>query len=89
MALYQYLVSKLKIKMQLAKQLAFRNEELLGASFGASCKSLGTLLDLTNQGKCQQETLTNILSNGQADSALLKTLSMVATVCLPASLVAV
>ena len=75
--------------MQLSKQLAFRNEELLQASFGASCRSLGTLLDLTNQGKCQQETLTDILRNGLADSALLKALSMVATVCLPASLIAV
>jgi hypothetical protein len=85
----QHLGCGLTSEFKLSKKLAFRNEELLQASNRASCKSLDTLLDLTSQGKYQQEVLVKILGNGQADSALLKTLSMVATVCLPASLVAV
>jgi hypothetical protein len=67
----------------------FRNEELLQVSNRASGKALHALLSLTDQEKQQQHTLTSILSVGQADSALLKTLSIVATVCLPASLIAV
>lgn len=67
----------------------FRNEELLQASNRASSQTLATLLHITDQGKGQQETLTKLLGTGQADSALLKALSIVATVCLPASLVAV
>jgi hypothetical protein len=67
----------------------FRNEELLQASNRASGKTLDTLLHITDQGRGQQETLTKLLGIGHADSALLKALSMVATVCLPASLVAV
>lgn len=55
----------------------------------ASSKALHALLNITDQEKQQQHILTRILLVGQADSALLKTLSMVATVCLPASLVAV
>ncbi len=47
------------------------------------------LVDITNQSKQQQGTPATILGNGQADSAMLKALSMVATVCLPAALVAV
>jgi hypothetical protein len=67
----------------------FRNEELLHASNRASCKTLDALLDLTSQGKRQQETLTSLLRHGYADSAMLKALSVVATVCLPPSLLAV
>lgn len=48
-----------------------------------------TLVEMTNQSRHQQKTLTQLMSNGQADSIMLKTLSVVATVCLPASLVAV
>ena len=67
----------------------FRNEELLRQSNQASNRTLKTLLTITDQGKLQQEALTSILSNAQADSGMLKALSMVATVCLPASLIAV
>ncbi len=67
----------------------FHNEELLHVSNQASGKTLGTLLNITDQGKQQQQTLTDLFGNGQVDSAMLKTLSIVATVCLPASLVAV
>jgi hypothetical protein len=82
-------IRKLMPGPQLSKILMFRNEELLQASNRASGKTLDTLLHITDQGKGQQETLTKLLGTGQADSALLKALSMVATVCLPASLVAV
>ena len=67
----------------------FHNEELLQVSNRASGKTLETLLNITDQGKQQQQTLTDLFGNGQADSAMLKALSMVATICLPASLVAV
>lgn len=50
---------------------------------------LEALVDIANQSKQQQGLLTTILGNGQADSAMLKALSVVATVCLPAALVAV
>lgn len=50
---------------------------------------LQMLVDITNQSREQQATLAVILSTGQADSTMLKMLSIVATVCLPASLVAV
>ena len=78
-----------KRAFQLSKTLMFRNEELMQASNRASGKTLGTLLHITDQGKQQQQTLTDLFGNGQADSAMLKALSIVATVCLPASLVAV
>ena len=77
------------IPIQLSRILMFRNEELLKESNRASCKTLNTLLDIADQGRLQQESLTRLLGNGQADSGMLKALSMVATVCLPASLVAV
>lgn len=67
----------------------FRNEELLQVSNRASCKTLGMLLTIADQGKLQQESLSRLLVNGQADTGMLKALSMVATVYLPASLVAV
>lgn len=47
------------------------------------------LVNISEQSRKQQETLTIILGHGQADSAMLKALSIVATVCLPASLIAV
>jgi hypothetical protein len=74
---------------QISSILMFRNEELMQASNRASGKALHALLNITDQEKQQQHILTRILLAGQADSALLKTLSIVATVCLPASLVAV
>ncbi|EPS37252.1 hypothetical protein H072_9064 [Dactylellina haptotyla CBS 200.50] len=72
----------------LSKILAFRNGELLNTSVNASGKMLQSLVDLTNQGKEHQETLAFLATTGQADSAILKALAVVATVCLPASLVA-
>ncbi|KIY00206.1 uncharacterized protein Z520_03891 [Fonsecaea multimorphosa CBS 102226] len=68
--------------------LAFRNEDLLQTFNRASCATLEALFEITNQGRYQQETLTRLLGQGQADSAMLKALSVVSTVCLPASLVA-
>ncbi|KAL2839735.1 hypothetical protein BJY01DRAFT_250335 [Aspergillus pseudoustus] len=83
------LEARLKCTLELlTKLLMFRNEELLHTSNQASCKTLNALLDLTTQGKQQQETLNSLLWRGYADSAMLKALSIVATVCLPASLVA-
>ena len=67
----------------------FRNEGLWQAFDRASGKTLEALLHITDQGKHQQQTLTDLFRNGQADSAMLKALSVVATVCLPASLIAV
>ena len=67
----------------------FRNEVLLATSNRAAGDTFNTLVKITEQGKTQQETLTQLLGTGQADSALVKALSMVATVCLPASLIAV
>ncbi|KAL2821011.1 hypothetical protein BDW59DRAFT_164416 [Aspergillus cavernicola] len=85
----QALQARLKSTLGLlTKLIMFRNEELLHTSNQASCKSLKALLDLTGQGKQQQETLNGLLWHGHADSAMLKALSVVATVCLPASLVA-
>ncbi|KAL3461778.1 hypothetical protein BJX64DRAFT_151707 [Aspergillus heterothallicus] len=83
------LETRLKCTLDLlTKLLMFRNEELLHNSNRASCKTLDALLDLSNQGKQQQETLNGLFWRGYADSAMLKALSVVATVCLPASLVA-
>jgi Mg2+ and Co2+ transporter CorA len=69
--------------------LECQNGELLHASNQASYRMLEILVNITDQSRLQQQTLATILSNGQADSALLKALSIVATVCLPASLIAV
>ena len=75
--------------LQLSKILIFRNEVLLQNSNGASYDALSTLLHIAQQSRNQQETLAQLLGAVQADSVLLKALSIVATVYLPASLVAV
>lgn len=69
--------------------LMSRNGELLQLSNHASYKMLEALVNITDQTRRHQETLATILDTSQADSAMLKILSVVATVCLPASLVAV
>jgi len=75
--------------VQISRVLVCRNGELLQAFNNASYRMLEVLVDITNQSKQQQGTVATILGNGQADSAMLKALSVVATVCLPAALVAV
>ena len=50
---------------------------------------LQALVEIGDQSSCQQALLTTLLSHGRADSVMLKALSVVATVCLPASLIAV
>ncbi|KAK9423248.1 hypothetical protein SUNI508_14044 [Seiridium unicorne] len=67
----------------------FRNSELLRSSNQASNQTLESLLKLTNQGSRQQETLKSLAVSGQANSVMIKALSVVATVFLPASLIAV
>lgn len=67
----------------------FRNEELQQDSTRASCKTLGMLVDLGDQGKRQQETLASVAVSSHANAGMLKILSAAATIYLPASLVAV
>ena len=67
----------------------FRNEVLLQNTNRASNDALGALLSIMQQSRGHQETLTQLFGTVQADSVLLKVLSIVATVCLPASLIAV
>ncbi|KAL5334455.1 hypothetical protein BJX70DRAFT_17930 [Aspergillus crustosus] len=86
-------ISALQIRLKrtldlLTKPLIFRNEELLGGANQASARTLYALFDIASQGKQQQETLTRLLWHGYADSTMLKALSIVATVCMPPTLVA-
>jgi hypothetical protein len=75
--------------MQLTDILTCQNSDLLQSSDKASNSMLQALVDIASQTRQQQETLNTILSTGQGDSSMLKGLAVVATVCLPASLVAV
>lgn len=69
--------------------LTLRNEALLQASNSASNVTLTTLLEISQQSRDQHALLTKLFGAVQADSVLLKALSIMATVYLPASLIAV
>ncbi|KAK0839218.1 hypothetical protein LTS02_017556 [Friedmanniomyces endolithicus] len=66
----------------------FRNEVLLQNFNRHSGDTLDALLAINQQSRIHQATLTQLLATVQADSVLLKILGIVATVYLPASLVA-
>lgn len=74
---------------KLSRMIMLHNEKLLQESNRASCQALQALLNITNQGQAQQTTLTSLAINGQATSVMLKSLSVAATIYLPASLIAV
>ena len=69
--------------------LTLRNEALLQASNSASNVTLTTLLEISQQSRDQHAILTKLFGAVQADNVLLKALSIIATVYLPASLIAV
>lgn len=69
--------------------LTLRNEALLQASNSASNVTLTTLLEISQQSRDQHALLAKLFGAVQADSVLLKALSIMATVYLPASLIAV
>jgi len=86
--LHRLHIRLLSIQRLLSSILIHRNSLLLQTSNHSSANTLAALLEITMQSKAQQDILTSLLGNAQADSMLLKALSMVATICLPASLVA-
>jgi len=67
----------------------FRNEGLLQNFNRHSGDTLDALSAINQQSRIHQATLTQLFATVQADSVLLKILGIVATVYLPASLVAV
>ncbi|TKA72827.1 hypothetical protein B0A55_06036, partial [Friedmanniomyces simplex] len=72
----------------ISKVLMFRNEVLLQNFNRHSGDTLDALLAINQQSRVHQATLTQLFATAQADSVLLKILSIVATVYLPASLIA-
>ena len=74
---------------QISRVLMFRNEVLLQNFNRHSGDTLDALLAINQQSRIHQATLTQLFATVQADSVLLKILGIVATVYLPASLVAV
>ncbi|KAK0783111.1 hypothetical protein LTR91_015579 [Friedmanniomyces endolithicus] len=73
---------------QISRVLMFRNEVLLQNFNRHSGDTLDALLAINQQSRIHQATLTQLFATVQADSVLLKILGIVATVYLPASLVA-
>ncbi|KAK1058949.1 hypothetical protein LTR74_013006 [Friedmanniomyces endolithicus] len=73
---------------QISQVLMFRNEVLLQNFNRHSGDTLDALLAINQQSRIHQATLTQLFATVQADSVLLKILGIVATVYLPASLVA-
>ncbi|KAK0929617.1 hypothetical protein LTR48_005638 [Friedmanniomyces endolithicus] len=72
----------------ISRVLMFRNEVLLQNFNRHSGDTLDALLAINQQSRIHQATLTQLFATVQADSVLLKILGIVATVYLPASLVA-
>ncbi|KAL4879759.1 hypothetical protein BJY04DRAFT_219846 [Aspergillus karnatakaensis] len=70
------------------KLLMFQNEELQRGSNKASSRTLTGLFELASQSRQHQETLNGFMWHGRVDSAMLKALSVVATIFIPATLVA-
>lgn len=77
------------MKVQFSIVLVSRSNEMSRASTVSSHKMLELLVNIAENSRVQQTTMATILEHGQADSAMLKVLSIIATVCLPASLIAV
>ena len=69
--------------------LVIQNGEPLPASSQASYQLLQALVNTVEQTRRQQQISAAIFSKVQADSALLKAISILATVCLPVTIVAV
>ncbi|KAK0941806.1 hypothetical protein LTR29_006698 [Friedmanniomyces endolithicus] len=72
----------------ISRVLMFRNEGLLQNFNRHSGDTLDALSAINQQSRIHQATLTQLFATVQADSVLLKILGIVATVYLPASLVA-
>ncbi|KAI0443004.1 hypothetical protein F4803DRAFT_550573 [Xylaria telfairii] len=86
--LHKLMVRRGSIADLFSTVLVSRNNEMSRASTASSHKMLELLVDIAENSRVQQTTMATILEHGQADSAMLTVLSIIATVCLPASLIA-
>ena len=75
--------------MKLFKILEFRNDESLTKSSIALHKDIETLRDLAYHSKRESESLVKLAEQSRKDGRALKALSVLGTLYLPATLVAV
>lgn len=77
------------VSFQLAHILEFRNDELLIKNSEELRRSSESAREIATAAKAEQETVALILARAQNDSSLVKILTFVALLYLPASLIAV
>ena len=75
--------------LQLSKIVEFRNDQVLRDTNRAMQATLDVLQNIAFQNQRENETLAKLALNGQSDSKTLKALTLIATMYLPASLIAV
>ena len=76
-------------RIKLSGILNFRNDESVKDAQPAIQASLSTLQTIATQNLRENETLSRVAQQGQLDSKFLKVLTAIATIYLPASLIAV
>ena len=74
---------------QLSQILNYRNEDILVRGNDALRKSSDAMRDIALAAKAENELISALISNTQKDSHAVKILTYIATIYLPASLVAV
>lgn len=75
--------------LKLSRIIDFRNDESIRETHSAIQASLGTLQNIAAQSLQKNEILSRVAQQGRYDSKILKVLTVIATIYLPATLTAV